>query len=207
MAPEAARTQAKILLGTVANGADPAAEKRAKRPKAEQLTFDDLAQRYLDEYAKPRKSSWKNDRNYLKRPRAKWKRRPASDITDDDAAELIEEIGTTAPVSANRIQSILHTVFSWAAEPGRKHVKDNPMRNMRQRYVESPRERILDDGEIKTLWWDWMILACPPVVQSPSLSNSFSRLWCGPASPSARWYRNLSATGPMIPSTTSRRTG
>ncbi|OSJ12264.1 hypothetical protein BST63_28420 [Bradyrhizobium canariense] len=153
IAPEAARTQAKILLGTVANGADPAAEKRANRPKRERLTFDELAQLYLDQYAKVRKSSWKNDEGYLKKPRVKWKRRIAAEITDDDVAELLEEIGATAPVGANRTQSVLHTLFSWAKEPGRKHVPVNPVADMRRRYQESPRERVLSDDEIKALWW------------------------------------------------------
>lgn len=153
VAPEAARTQAKILLGTVANGADPAAEKRANRPKRDRLTFDELAQLYLDQYAKVRKSSWKNDEGYLKKPRAKWKRRIAAEITDDDVAELLEEIGATAPVGANRTQSILHTLFSWAKEPGRKHVPTNPVADMRRRYQEAPRERVLTDEEIRTLWW------------------------------------------------------
>jgi integrase len=153
LAPEAARTQAKILLGNIANGADPAAEKRASRPKRNRLTFDELAQLYLDQYAKVRKTSWKNDEGYLKKPRAKWKRRIASEITDDDVAELLEEIGETAPVGANRTQSILHTLFSWAKEPGRKHVPVNPVANMRRRFQESARERVLNDEEIRALWW------------------------------------------------------
>ncbi|MCA1542263.1 integrase family protein [Bradyrhizobium sp. NBAIM32] len=153
LAPEAARTQAKILLGNIANGADPAAEKRANRPKRDRLTFDELAQLYLDQYAKVRKTSWKNDEGCLKKPRAKWKRRIASEITDDDVAELLEEIGATAPVGANRTQSILHTLFSWAKEPGRKHVPINPVADMRRRYQETARERVLNDEEIRTLWW------------------------------------------------------
>jgi integrase len=153
MAPDQARNQAKILLGAVAAGADPATEKRAKRPKRNRITFDELAGLYLDEYAKPRKSSWKNDESYLKRPREKWKRRAAAEITDDDVAGLIEEIGSTAPVSANRTQSILHTLFAWAKEPGRKYVQSNPVAGMRSRYQEKPRERVLSDTEIKRLWW------------------------------------------------------
>lgn len=153
IAPEAARTQAKILLGTVANGADPAAEKRANRPKRDRLTFEELAQLYLDQYAKVRKSSWKNDEGYLKKPRAKWNRRIAAEITDDDVAELLEDIGATAPVGANRTQSILHTLFSWAKEPGRKHIPTNPVADMRRRYQETPRERVLTDEEIRALWW------------------------------------------------------
>jgi integrase len=153
MAPDQARNQAKILLGAIAAGSDPAAEKRANRPRRDRIKFDELAQLYLDEYAKPRKSSWKNDEGYLKRARDKWKRRIASEITDDDVAELIEEIGASAPVSANRTQSILHTLFSWAKEPGRKYVPSNPVTDMRRRYQEKARERVLTDAEIKKLWW------------------------------------------------------
>ncbi len=153
LAPDAARNQAKILLGAVANGADPAGDKRSAQPQRDRLTFDELAQRYLDEYAKVRKSSWRNDEGYLKKPRAKWKRRPADEITDDDVADLLEEIGAAAPVSANRTQSILHTLFSWAKEPGRKHVRANPVSDMRRRFEEHPRERVLSDAEIKKLWW------------------------------------------------------
>jgi Arm domain-containing DNA-binding protein len=133
IAPEAARTQAKILLGTVANGADPAAEKRAKRPKAEQLTFDELAQRYIDEYAKPNKSSWENDVGYLKRPRTALKRVLASSVTDDDIADVLDEIAEDAPVSANRAQSVIHKMFEWARQPGRKHVPSNPIHGMERR--------------------------------------------------------------------------
>jgi integrase len=153
MAPDAARTQAKILLGAVANGSDPAEQKRQKRPKKGRLTFDQLAQLYLDEYAKPKKSSWKNDEGYLKRARAKWRKRIAAEITDDDIAELLEEIAKTAPVGANRTQSVLHTLFSWAKEPGRKHVNLNPVADMKRRFQETPRERVLADAEIKALWW------------------------------------------------------
>lgn len=154
MAPEAARTQAKILLGTVANGADPAAEKRAKRPKAEQLTFEELVQRYIDEYAKPNKSSWENDVGYLKRPRAALGRTLASSITDDDIADVLDEVAEDAPVSANRAQSVIHKMFEWARQPGRKYVPSNPIHGMERRGgSETSRTRVLSDEEIKTLWW------------------------------------------------------
>ncbi len=154
IAPDAARTQAKALLGSVANGADPAADKRARRPKTDQINFDTLAQRYLDEYAKPNKSSWKNDEGYLKRARAEWRTHPATEITDDDVAELLDEIAETAPVSANRTQSVLHKMFSWAKQPGRKLVNQNPVADLERRGgKEYSRTRVLTDSEIKTLWW------------------------------------------------------
>ena len=72
----------------------------------------------MEQYAKPNKASWQDDLSHLKRPRAKWRNLPISAITDDHVAELLDEIVVEAPVSANRTQSILHTLFRWAKEPG-----------------------------------------------------------------------------------------
>jgi hypothetical protein len=156
LAPEAARTQAKILLGNIANGADPAAEKRASRPKRDQLTFDIFADHYIAEYVigtggkqivdsfnltgkwpaeipSVNKKSWKNDVQYLKRPREEWGRLLAASITDDDVADLLDTIAEDAPVSANRTQSVLHKMFKWGMQPGRKYVPSNPLTGLERR--------------------------------------------------------------------------
>ncbi|MGL3109189.1 tyrosine-type recombinase/integrase [Bradyrhizobium sp. BR 1432] len=185
LAPEAARTQAKILLGNIANGADPAAAKRANRPKRDQLTFDAFADRYIAEYVigtggkeivqafnatgkwpaeipSANKKSWKNDVQYLKRPRDEWGRLLAAAITDDDAAELLDLIAETAPVSANRTQSILHKMFKWGKQPGRKYVPSNPLEGMERRGgKEKERNRVLADDEIRILWWGLDLPDCP----------------------------------------------
>lgn len=154
IAPDAARAQAKALLGSIANGADPASEKRAKRPKTEDVSFERLCELYLDEYAKPNKSSWKNDEGYLKRPRAALGRSPANTVTDDDIADVLDEIADEAPVSANRTQSVLHKMFEWARQPGRKYVSANPIRGLERRGgKETSRKRVLSDEEVRTLWW------------------------------------------------------
>jgi hypothetical protein len=115
MEPDQARNQAKILLGVIAGGSDPAAEKRAKRPRRDRIKFDELARLYLNEYAKPRKSSWKNDEGYLKRARDKWKRRIA-------ARDLIRALNSnTAYVAATNFNDTL-SVFSGSAQGfGRGH--------------------------------------------------------------------------------------
>jgi integrase len=154
IAPDAARAQAKALLGSIANGVDPSAEKRAKRPKAEDVSFDQLCQRYMDEYAKPNKSSWKNDEGYLNRPRAALGRMPANKVTDDDIADVLDDIAEDAPVSSNRTQSVLHKMFEWARQPGRKYVAANPIRGLERRGgKEASRKRVLSDDEIRKLWW------------------------------------------------------
>jgi len=139
---------------TITDGRDPREDKRVATVKAqgEGKPFDEVADLYLEHYARPRKSSWRNDESYLRRARAKWRNRPASTIRDDDVAKLLDEIAAEAPVSANRTQSVLHTLFRWAKEPGRKYVTVNPVADMARRTRESPKQRVLDDGEIRKLW-------------------------------------------------------
>jgi integrase len=139
---------------SIAEGRDPRDEKRVQVVQAigQGLTFDHVANEYLEKYAKPHKLSWRNDESYLRRPREKWKRLPIGTITDDHVAALLNDIAAEAPVSANRTQSILHKLFTWAKEPGRKYVTVNPLADMPRRTKEKPKERVLADTEIRTLW-------------------------------------------------------
>lgn len=154
-------TEAKRKVGDhrrdIARDEDPRAKKRLERKKAaraEELSFDQLADQYIEEYAKPNKDSWKNDQHYLKRARTAWGRLPAAAVTDDMAAELLDEIAESAPVTANRTQSVLHKLFSWAKQPGRKLVQTNPLADLDRRGgKEQSRDRVLTDDEVRTLWW------------------------------------------------------
>jgi hypothetical protein len=72
-------------------GADPQRERKVKRVEAASvLTFGILAQRYIDEYAGPRKASWKNDEGHLKRPRARWAQKPAKAVFHRDVIEFLD---------------------------------------------------------------------------------------------------------------------
>lgn len=139
---------------SIAEGGDPRDEKQAAvtTAKARGKTFDDVAEMYMEQYAKPNKASWRDDQSLLRRPRAAWRRLPISTVTDDHAAKLLDEIAIEAPVSANRTQSLLHKLFKWAKEPGRKYVSANPLTDMPRRARETPKDRVLTDDEIRKLW-------------------------------------------------------
>ncbi|WP_404292889.1 tyrosine-type recombinase/integrase [Microvirga sp. RSM25] len=142
-----ARKRAKRLIGEIADGQSPQAIRRAASGA---LSFEAMADRYLGEYAKPNKSSWKNDEGYLRRARAAWKGRTAESITRSDVVALLEMIRTTAPVSANRTRSVLVTLFNWAVESGL--VEISPASGVRARAKEAPRERVLTPDEIEAFW-------------------------------------------------------
>jgi integrase len=146
-----ARERAERHRVAVYDGSDPQRELIAKRAAAANvLVFDQLAQRYLDEYAKPRKSSWRNDESYLKRPRSEWGERDARTITRRDAISLLDEIKLAAPVSANRTHSVLVTLFNWAVED--ELLESNPLAGLKKRAVEDEKDRVITDAEFPVVW-------------------------------------------------------
>lgn len=146
-----ARERARVVRGEVAAGADPQAlQRESRRAASTALTFDHLAQRYLNEYAKPRKSSWANDQLYLARPRAALGDRAAKGLIRRDFIRVLDDIKATAPVSANRTQSVLVTALNWAVDEELLDV--NVLAGARKRAAENPKERSLSDGELGTLW-------------------------------------------------------
>ena len=115
------------------------------------LTFDALADDYLERYAKPHKRSWANDALYLRaHVRPAWGPRPANRISRADAAALLDTIAKTAPTSANRTQSILSRLFNWAIESGLLEI--NPLARMPKRAKEKAKDRVLAPEEIRVLW-------------------------------------------------------
>jgi integrase len=149
-----ARIKAEQHRHLIAQDGDPRDEKQAAvtTAKAQAKTFEDVAQLYMEQYAKPNKASWRDDQSLLRRPRAAWRKLPISAVTDDHVAKLLDEIAVEAPVSANRTQSLLHKLFKWAKEPGRKYVTVNPLTDMPRRAKETPKDRVLTDDEIRKLW-------------------------------------------------------
>ena len=111
-----ARERAEKKRVEIAGGGDPQGESRARREaESKALTFDALADAYIERYAKLHKESWQNDQLMLAvHVRPKWGGRTAWKITHADAAALLDEIVKRAPTSANRSQSILSRLFNWA---------------------------------------------------------------------------------------------
>ena len=70
-----ARLKAEQYRHLIAQGGDPRDEKRVAvtLARGQGKTFEEVAGLYLEQYAKPKKTSWQDDQSHLKRPRAKWR--------------------------------------------------------------------------------------------------------------------------------------
>jgi integrase len=111
-----ARAEARDLLGTVRHGEDPLADRQRDRAAG---TIRELCDRYLHDYAKPRKKSWKKDESYIDRfivPR--WGNVKAKAITTKDIADLHHELGIETKYQANRVLEVIKSIFTYAIKQG-----------------------------------------------------------------------------------------
>jgi hypothetical protein len=90
-----ARDRAKAALRSAELGEDPATEKRAQ---AHADTFRELAELYLERYAKPRKKSWRDDERRINNVLVpKFGNIHANAITRADVRVLLEVVAERAP--------------------------------------------------------------------------------------------------------------
>jgi integrase len=148
----AARASADAMRRDVAAGINPAARKQLDRATAAAKTFGALAERYLAEHARRHKRSYEADeRNLRKHVLPRWQNRPYTSIKRGDVIELVESLVTGGtPTLANRLQSLISTVFTFALDAGL--VEFNPCHRLRKRGVENVGRRVLSDDEIRLFW-------------------------------------------------------
>jgi integrase len=140
-----ARQMAAEAMLAVAKGKDPAAEKRAERGAG---TFAELAERYVEQYAKRRNKSWvQADKLIRRHALPRWGKLQAASISRADVRAMMSRI--EAPVLANQVLAAVSAVFSWAVK--QEVVGTNPCRGVDRNATRS-RERVLSDSELPRFW-------------------------------------------------------
>jgi integrase len=147
---EKARGEAQRLNSVIAQGHNPAQEKRTL---SSEMTFAQLFAKYLDEYAKPRKRTWQGDVDFNRLYLGSLQSRKLSSITRADIVKIHNEIGKRtkrkphgAPYAANRAAALLSVIFNFARDCGWPH--ENPATEIK-RFDEEKRERFLDQDELR----------------------------------------------------------
>jgi integrase len=129
----------------VARGKDPAGEKRAERGAG---TFAELADRYVEHYAKRRNKSWSQaDKLIHRHALPRWGKLQATSINRADVRAMMSRI--EAPVLANQVLAAVSAVFSWGVK--QEVVETNPCRGVDRNATRS-RERVLSDSELPRFW-------------------------------------------------------
>jgi integrase len=158
----AARKLAGDVLLDVAQGRDPATAKQDARHGARSRvddTVERLAEQYIEQHAKrrTRRNSARATigifRNIVL---PAWGRRSVHEIRRRDVMEILEAVAVDRPIMANRVKTALSRFFRWCAD--RDVIAASPCVGVAAPTRETPRDRVLSDGEIRRLW-----LACEAI--------------------------------------------
>jgi integrase len=149
MTPEQARAAARKVLGSVAHGEDPAADKANERRS---LPLGDVIEAFLAEHAEAKR----------KASTAAWYRgglerivKPAlggmspGKVTRQDVARLHSSLRET-PIQANRVLAMIGALYGFAEKAGYAPEGYNPARGI-QKFPERSRERFLTSDELARL--------------------------------------------------------
>jgi integrase len=141
---DARKLAARVALA-VAEGKDPAAEKRAERGAG---TFADLAARYVEQHARRCNRSWAQPDRLVRRyvlPR--WGKLQAAGIVRADVKALMASI--KAPILGNQVLAAVSAIFSWAIK--QEILSSNPCKRV-ERHAVTSRDRVLADSEVPRFW-------------------------------------------------------
>lgn len=143
-----ARSKARAALARVAKGEDPALEKKQER-KAK--TFEELAELYVERWAKPRKRSWREDQRLLtNKVVPKLGKLGASKVTRADIRDLVERIAQDAPIEARHVFAVTRKLFNWARS--QDLVESSPCDGLSMPAPARQRDRVLTADEIRRFW-------------------------------------------------------
>jgi integrase len=137
----------------LARGLDPG-DVEVQQRKAERVaeTVEELAEAYLEKWARPRKRSAAEDERILRKDViAAWGRRKAKDIARRDVIALLDAIvDRGSPIAANRTLALIRRMFGWALS--RDIVATSPCVAVKAPAKEKRRDRVLSADEIAALW-------------------------------------------------------
>ena len=160
-----ARKRAKAILGDVAKGLDPVAEKRAAiaakraaetvakaRAAEDAFTF----RRLIDAWAAARDGDRKpgylaNASAAMKLHFPDWLTRPAASISTAEAVLALDRIKAAGnPITANRALAYARAAYGWAHR--RQMVPGNPLTGIERPATEQSRDRVLTTDELVAIW-------------------------------------------------------
>jgi integrase len=147
--PDTARKEARRVLGIVATGNDPAADRDVEKASA---TVADLAGRFMSQHVTSKRKErtaegYQDILNRLVLPKLGKMR--VKDVQRSDISKLHHAM-RESPYQANRVLAVLSKMFGLAEAWGDRDEGTNPCRHV-EKYREKARERFLTGEELASL--------------------------------------------------------
>ena len=139
---EQARKEAGRLLGEIAQGLNPAEERRAVH---DEMTFEELFNLYLENHAKVHKRTWREDVAQFNRYLSDLRKSKLSEIKNSDLVRLHTCVGKCGHYAANRVIKLISSMFNRAPQWG--WTGENPAAGIKP-FKETKRQRFLDADEL-----------------------------------------------------------
>jgi integrase len=147
-----ARREAKKLLGDVARGGDPLAE-RQKAVRVGDDTFQSIAEAYIKRERKSVRSMGQRQAVLERLVYPKLGARPIDEIKRSDIVRLLDRIDDErGPVAADQALAFIRRIMSWHASRS-DEFRSPIVRGMaRTKPRERARSRVLTDDELRAVW-------------------------------------------------------
>ena len=147
--PERARTRAKVILGAVAHGQDPANQKAAERGTP---AVAELADRFMTDHVKAKRKDrtaeyYQDILDRIVKPALGTTK--ADKLTHLQLGRLHSSLSET-PFQANRVLAVVGSMYAYAARAGVVPAGTNPARGI-DKFRENCRERFLTGEELERL--------------------------------------------------------
>jgi len=147
--PEKARARAKGILGAVAHGKDPAADKTTERATP---TVAELSDRFIAEHVEPKRKPkttafYRDALDRIVKP--EFGTTKADKLTRAGVAKLHGKLKAT-PFQANRVLAVIASMYGFAVRAGIVPEGTNPVRKI-DKFKEHRRERFLTGAELERL--------------------------------------------------------
>lgn len=159
---EQARKEAQKLLGKIATGIDPVAEKKESKAKA--VTLKQVFADYLNARKSLKPNTVRDYQSVVKKLFSDWEDKSLLSITKDMVVKRHREIGARSEARANLSMRFLRAIFNFAAgeyedAKGRSLILENPIKRLshtRAWYRVERRQTVIKPHELSA-WYDALI--------------------------------------------------
>lgn len=143
-----ARERAKEVLGVVASGKDPAADRQAARHRLENDRIHDLVEEFLAKHAAQRRSAAETKRIFERDILPRLGTRSVHSLRKRDIVELLGAIAERgSPIMANRTLATIRKFLNWCVS--RAILETSPCQGVQAPGKEVKRDRLLTDDELR----------------------------------------------------------
>jgi integrase len=156
---EKARTRARAWRDLIDQGIDPKAHEasvRREEIRKQETTFGAVAEDFLERHVSGQRRGKDTAREIRNELISQWGDRPIADLTRQDVVNVIDAIARRpAPYLAHVVLGHIRSLFNWAINRGTYGLEASPCDRLKPGALigaKQPRQRILSDAEIATLW-------------------------------------------------------